>query len=70
MKIRIHDTLVLFLLLVATILSGLLFKTEPFISSSPTHKGVGIGDRFAAPLDLTLNTDTDNFNFIMPGIFN
>jgi hypothetical protein len=56
-------------LLVIIILSGFLFTIEPFISSSPTHKGVGIGDSFAAPLDLPLNTDNSKL-IIMPGIFN
>ena len=59
----------LFLLLVATILSGLLFTIEPFTSSSPYNKGVGIGDSFAAPLDMPLHTDRSRL-YVMSGIFN
>ena len=52
----------LFLLLVATILSGLLFTIEPFTSSSPYNKGVGIGASFVAPLDLPLTTDSSRMH--------
>lgn len=56
--------LFLFLLLVVTILTSILFSNnffENFRSSSPTARGVGIGDSYAAPLDLPLTTDNSRF---------
>ena len=66
---RIRNITFLFLLLVIIILSGFLFTTEPFTSSSPYNKGVGIGDSFAAPLDMPINTDSSRL-YVMSGIFN
>jgi hypothetical protein len=65
---RIRNIIFLFLLLVVTISSGLLFSVEPFRSSSPTNRGEGIGDSFAAPLDMSLNTDNSRL-FIIPTNF-
>lgn len=55
--------LFLFILLVVTIISGFYFTnftSEGFTSSSEKAKGRGIGDSFAAPLDLAINTDNTN----------
>jgi hypothetical protein len=65
---RIHDIIFLFLLLVVTILSGLLFSVESFRSSSPNNRGEGIGDVYAAPVDLPLNTNTSQL-FVIPTNF-
>ena len=65
---KMNSILFLFLLLVVTILSGLLFSVEPFRSSSPNNRGEGIGDSFAAPLDLPLNTDNSRL-FVIPTNF-
>jgi hypothetical protein len=65
---RIRNIIFLFLLLVVTISSGLLFSVESFRSSSPTNRGEGIGDSFAAPLDLRLNTDNSRL-FVIPTNF-
>ncbi len=65
---KTHSILFLFLLLVVTIFSGLLFSIEPFRSSSPSNRGEGIGDSFAAPLDLPLNTDNSRL-FVIPTNF-
>jgi hypothetical protein len=57
--------LLLFILLVVTIISGFYFidfnfSSEGFTSSSEKSKGQGIGNSFAAPLDLAINTDNTN----------
>jgi hypothetical protein len=65
---RIRNMIFLFLLLVVTISSGLLFSVEPFRSSSSNNRGQGIGDSFAAPLDLSLNTDNSRL-FVIPTNF-
>lgn len=52
--LKIRNILLLFLLLVITLSSGLLFSVETFTSSSPRQ---GIGDIFSTPLD------TDNSRF-------
>lgn len=65
---RIRNMIFLFLLLVVTISSGLLFSVESFRSSSPNNRGQGIGDSFAAPLDLSLNTDNSRL-FVIPTNF-
>lgn len=65
---RIRNIIFLFLLLVATILSGLLFSVESFTSSSPNNRGQGIGDFFAAPVDMPLNTDNSRL-FVIPTNF-
>jgi hypothetical protein len=65
---KIRNIIFLFLLLVVTILSGLLFSVEPFRSSSPNNRGEGIGDSFAASLDLPLNTDNSRL-FVIPTNF-
>jgi hypothetical protein len=66
---NIQSILFLFILLVVIVSSGFFFSsvdfsfTEGFRSSSLTERGEGIGDSFAAPLDLPLNTDnTTVFN--------
>ena len=66
--LKIQNITFLFLLLVIIILSGLLFTIEPFTSSSPYNKGVGIGNSFAAPLDMPLNTDNSRL-FVIPTNF-
>lgn len=59
---NIQSILFLFVLLVVIVSSGLFFfPIEGFHSSSPMAKGQGIGDSFAAPLDLPLNTDNTTF---------
>ena len=56
-------------LLVLIILSEfLLSNIETFRSSSPTNRGVGIGDIFAAPVDMPLNTDNYRL-FVIPTNF-
>ena len=65
---RIRNIIFLFLLLVATILSGLLFSVESFTSSSPNNRGKGIGDIYTAPLDMSLNTDNSRL-FVIPTNF-
>jgi len=55
--------LFLFILLVVTIISGFYltyFSSEGFTSSSEKARGRGIGNSFAAPLDLAINTDNTN----------
>ena len=55
--------LLLFILLVVTIISGFYFvdfSSEGFTSSSEQARGRGIGNSFAAPLDLAINTDNTN----------
>jgi len=54
----------LLILLVVTIVSGFYFRSiihENFTSSSEKNRGQGIGDNYAAPLDLPLNTDNTRF---------
>ena len=58
----------LFILLVAALSIGLLTNIESFRSSSPTNRGVGIGDIFAAPVDMPLNTDNSRL-FVIPTNF-
>lgn len=65
---KMRSILFLFLLLVLTISSGLLFSVESFRSSSPNNRGEGIGDIFAAPVDLPLNTNTSQL-FVIPTNF-
>jgi len=65
---RIRNIIFLFLLLVATILSGLLFSVESFTSSSPNNRGQGIGDFYTAPVDMSLNTDNSRL-FVIPTNF-
>jgi hypothetical protein len=65
---KIRNIIFLFLLLVVTISSGLLFSVESFRSSSPNGRGEGIGDFFAAPVDLPLNTNTSQL-FVIPTNF-
>lgn len=65
---KMRSILFLFLLLVLTISSGLLFSVESFRSSSPNNRGEGIGDVFAAPVDLPLNTNTSQL-FVIPTNF-
>ena len=61
---NIQSILFLFILLVVIVSSGFFFSSvDGFRSSSLTERGEGIGDSFAAPLDLPLNTDnTTVFN--------
>ncbi len=60
---NVQAILFLFILLVVIVSSGFFFPfIEGFRSSSLTQRGEGIGDSFAAPLDLSLNTDNTNFN--------
>jgi hypothetical protein len=66
--LRLRDIIFLFLLLVVTILSGLLFSVESFRSSSPNNRGQGIGDIYASPLDMSLNTDNSRL-FVIPTNF-
>jgi|688.fasta_scaffold1546453_1 hypothetical protein len=60
---KMKHIIFLFILLVVTIASGVYFINfrETFTSSSEEHRGKGIGDRYAAPLDLSLNTDNTRF---------
>jgi hypothetical protein len=59
---NIQAILFLFILLVVIVSSGFFFPfVESFRSSSLTQRGEGIGDSFAAPLDLPLNTDNISF---------
>ena len=61
---NIQYILFLFILLVVVLSSGIFFKdflVEGFHSSSSTESGKGIGDSYAAPLDLPLNTDNTTF---------
>jgi hypothetical protein len=61
---NIQYILFLFILLVVVLSSGIFFKdflVEGFHSSSSTERGQGIGDSYAAPLDLPLNTDNTTF---------
>ena len=62
-KITIKSTTFLFILLVIIIISGFYFSDfkETFTSSSEKNRGNGIGDTYAAPLDLPLNTDNTRF---------
>ena len=50
------------------VLSGLLFSVESFRSSSPNNRGQGIGDIYASPLDMSLNTDNSRL-FVIPTNF-
>jgi len=61
-KFRIRNAIFLFILLVVTIISGMYFNQglESFTSSSEQKRGQGIGDTYAAPVDLILNTDNTN----------
>ena len=63
---KMKGIIFLFMLLVITILTGIIFGNflfvEGFNSSSATQKGKGIGDSYAAPLDLVLNTDNTTFS--------
>jgi hypothetical protein len=58
-NIRINNITFLFILLVVTIISGFYFADfrETFTSSSEKNRGQGIGDTYAPPVDLPLNTD-------------
>jgi len=56
---KIQFVLLLFILLVVVLSMNVLI--EPFRSSSATNRGVGIGDSYAAPLDLKLNTDNTTY---------
>ena len=60
---KMKPIIFLFILLVVTIATGFYFADfrETFTSSSEEHKGKGIGDRYAPPLDLSLNTDNTRF---------
>ena len=58
---NVQAVLCLFILLVVT-LSTSVFFIEGFHSSSSKSKGQGIGDSYAAPLDLPLNTDNTTFS--------
>ena len=60
---KMKPIIFLFILLVVTIATGFYFADfrETFTSSSEEHKGNGIGDRYAPPLDLSLNTDNTRF---------
>ena len=62
-NIRINNIIFLFILLVVTIISGFYFADfrETFTSSSEKNRGQGIGDTYAAPLDLPLNTNNTTF---------
>jgi hypothetical protein len=65
------NILFLFILLVITLISGFYFgdfTPESFISSSEKNKGQGIGNSFAPPLDLAINTNNSNF-FDIPTTF-
>ena len=62
---NIQCILCLFILLVIILSTGVFFKDfliEGFHSSSSNSKGKGIGDSYAAPLDLGLNTDNITFS--------
>jgi hypothetical protein len=69
---KMKGIILLFILLVVTILTGILFGdflfVEGFHSSSATQKGKGIGDSYAAPLDLVLNTDNTTFSGKMQSV--
>ena len=66
---KMRSVLFLFILLVVTLSMGLLLSNiETFRSSSPTNRGEGIGDIFAAPLDMSLNTDNSRL-FVIPTNF-
>jgi len=59
---NVQAIIFLFILLVVIVSSGFFFPSvESFRSSSLTQRGEGIGDSFAAPLDLPLNTDNTSF---------
>ena len=58
----------LFILLVVALSIGLMSNIDTFRSSSPTNRGVGIGDIFAAPVDMPLNTDNSSL-FVIPTNF-
>jgi len=62
-KITTKSTTFLFILLVIIIISGFYFSDfkETFTSSSDKNRGQGIGDTYAAPLDLPVNTDNTRF---------
>ena len=62
-NIRINNIVFLFILLVVIIISGFYFVDfrETFTSSSEEKRGQGIGDTYAPPLDLALNTDNTRF---------
>jgi hypothetical protein len=62
-KTTMKSTIFLFILLVLIIISGFYFSNfkETFTSSSEKNRGQGIGDTYAAPLDLALNTDNTRF---------
>jgi len=65
---KMRSIFFLFILLVAALSIGLLTNIESFRSSSPTNRGVGIGDIFAAPVDMPLNTDNSRL-FVIPTNF-
>jgi hypothetical protein len=56
---KIQYIIALFILLVIVISMSVIFNVtmESFRSSSPNHRGYGIGDTYQAPLDLLVNTD-------------
>lgn len=60
---KMKSIIFLFILLVVTIISGIYFINfrESFTSSSEKNRGQGIGHSYAAPLDLSLNTDNTRF---------
>lgn len=62
-QITIKSAIFLFILLVVTVASGYYFADliEGFTSSSEEKRGQGIGNSFAAPVDLPLNTDNTTF---------
>ena len=63
---KMKPIIFLFILLVVTIASGFYFvsSNESFVSSSEKNRGEGIGDTYAAPVDLPLTTDnTNNIGF-------
>ena len=66
---KMRSTFFLFILLVVALSIGLLLtNTETFRSSSANNRGEGIGDFFAAPLDMPLNTDNSRL-FVTPTNF-
>jgi hypothetical protein len=60
---KMKSIIFLFILLVVTIISGFFFVDfkETFTSSSEKHRGQGIGDSYAPPVDMPLNTDNTRF---------
>ena len=59
---KMKPIIFLFILLVLTIVSGFYFVDfrETFTSSSEEKRGEGIGDTYAAPVDLPLTTNNTN----------